>query len=48
MAHIVFAHQVPDAAAEFISVLDLADEDVSVVLTGHEWRLIALPHTGAK
>ncbi|WP_081982353.1 SAM-dependent methyltransferase [Streptacidiphilus albus] len=48
MAHIVFAHQVPDAAAEFISVLDLADEDVSVVLTGHEWRSIALPHAGAK
>ncbi|MFJ4677348.1 class I SAM-dependent methyltransferase [Kitasatospora sp. NPDC088783] len=47
MANIVFAHQVPDAAAEFLSVLDRADEPAAVVLTGDGWRYVELPAADA-
>ncbi|MFD7982309.1 class I SAM-dependent methyltransferase [Kitasatospora indigofera] len=47
MANIVFAFQVTDVAAEFLSVLDRADEPAEVVLTGQEWRHVVLPAAGA-
>ncbi|MFE4176160.1 Nodulation protein S [Streptomyces sp. NPDC056909] len=45
--HTVVAHNIPDVIAEFLSVLDLADEDVRILLTGRSCEVVGLPRASA-
>jgi hypothetical protein len=44
----VVARHIADVASEFLSILDFADEEVRVVLTGMGGLVVDLPQTGAE